>query len=337
MADSPPSTAVSPAPRPSRFLVSAALTVLVLCSAVLAVNLMVDPLWFLSGNRVFPQNYVFNERQSKLNRFLQAPASYDCLIFGSSRLTLLDERDIPGYRCFNFSFSGGRPEEFLAYARYARHAGATPRRVIVGVDWDSLEVKPGNEDLADYVRTLDPPPGIFRTYLTFGALDFSLRTLRRTSPKPRYYDAELVGAVLPHPERYEDAAKPAPSERPDLPTDRVVAVHQDLRAVFPDARFLAYVPPIAASTVTTAMDDGYLESYTRIMKQIASVYGTLYDLAIPSAITRSPDNTYDGSHFYPKVNAQLMRAMLAAVQSPGFRVDQGSLAAYRAAFRAPVP
>ena len=108
--------------------IAAALTI------IFAVNSAVDPLWFHGGNRLFPENYSFNERHAKTNHFMRDPKAYDCIVFGSSRLTLFDEREIDGFNCFNFSISDGRPDEFVNFAEYVSRFGNNINLVIVGVD-----------------------------------------------------------------------------------------------------------------------------------------------------------------------------------------------------------
>src|SRR5437764_14367146 len=74
-------------------------------AACFAVNCLVDPLWYLRGNVLSEINYPFNERLSKLVRFLPRMADYDCVIFGTSRATLLPAEKAKGYRCFNMALS----------------------------------------------------------------------------------------------------------------------------------------------------------------------------------------------------------------------------------------
>jgi hypothetical protein len=326
---------VTSAAVPGRFLTALATTALVVFAPVFTVNALVDPLWFFDGNQIFAGNYAFNERQAKLNRYLKSLDSYDCLIFGSSRLTLLDERGIEGYRCFNFSFSAGRPEEFLAYAEYARHVGAKPQLVIVGIDWESVtpDAGRGSENIPAYVRDLKTPPNPFVTYLSWDALSLSVRTLRRDSPLRRYYTADFVGAILPDAGFRPDGTMAGPWQ---APTDRVFGTHERLRRVFPDAHYIGYVPPIAASTVAKATDDAFLDAYTRVMKRISTLYDRFYDFAIPSAFTRDDANSYDGSHYSPAVNAKLAATALTGLPTAGFRVDEGSLEDYRAHWRAAI-
>src|SRR5258707_667213 len=98
-------------------------------AACFAVNCLVDPLWYLRGNVLTEINYPFNERLSKLVRFLPRMADYDCVIFGTSRATLLPEEKAKGYRCFNMAVSGGQASEYLLYADYLRQRRVAPRLI----------------------------------------------------------------------------------------------------------------------------------------------------------------------------------------------------------------
>jgi len=53
-------------------------------------------------------------------------AEYDCVIFGTSRSSLLPEEKIEGYRCYNLSVSDGTAPEYLRYAKYLWVAGTCP-------------------------------------------------------------------------------------------------------------------------------------------------------------------------------------------------------------------
>src|SRR5947209_16556701 len=103
-----------------------------------ALNCVIDPLWYLRGNIVGGINYPFNERLSKLNRLLPRLQDYDCVIFGTSRATLLPEEKVAGYRCFNLAFSDGQASEYLAYADYLRRHNFAPRLIMVDIRRDEL-------------------------------------------------------------------------------------------------------------------------------------------------------------------------------------------------------
>src|SRR5438046_10547431 len=85
----------------------------VIIAACFTVNCLVDPLWYLRGNILTEINYPFNERLSKLIYFLPRMQNYDCVIFGTSRATLLAEHKIEGYHCYNMAFAAGQRSEYL--------------------------------------------------------------------------------------------------------------------------------------------------------------------------------------------------------------------------------
>jgi len=284
------------------YIFAAALTA---ACGVLAVNSVVDPLWYWRGNIVTGENFAFNERFAKLNRFLRASDRYDCVILGSSRATLLDQTRITDYTCANLSFSSGVVSEFLATARYIKAQGFSPKLVIVGVDafnfWRSM--KP---NLTDFVKSGQPPPAWIPTYLTASALGFSVRALAGDSPYARAYDSNFVGRAN------EDAPTYMPPARDELiaKTWKFKPSRQEmffeLRDVFPEARFVGYVPPTSAwRTVEELHLTGYIDQYLGVMKAIAERFDAMYDFSAPSELTALPENTYDGSHFRANVNASV--------------------------------
>ena len=105
-----------------------AVTVGLIVGACFVFNCLVDPLWYLKGNVLTGVNYPFNERLATVIRFLPRLGDYDCVIFGTSRGSLLPEEKIDGYRCYNLSVSDGQASEYLLYAKYLREHGFAPRR-----------------------------------------------------------------------------------------------------------------------------------------------------------------------------------------------------------------
>ncbi|MHA1600111.1 MAG: hypothetical protein ACTSW2_04730 [Alphaproteobacteria bacterium] len=295
---------------------------------VLAINTAVDPLWYWRGNIVTGENFAFNERFAKLNRFLRTVDRYDCVIFGSSRATLLDQTRITDYRCANLAFASGVVSEFVATARYIKAQGFSPKLVIVGIDafnyWRSM-----NPNLTDFVKRGQPPPGWIPTYLTASALNFSLRTLSGVSPIARAYDANFIG--MPD--------KDAPIYRPPSRDEMVAKAWKfdasrkemffALREVFPEARYIGYVPPTSAwHTVQELHLTGYTGRYLEAMKSIADRFDVLYDFSVPSKLTMQPENTYDGSHFRAAVNASIVDALQDRSSNFGINVRSITVAEY---------
>jgi len=219
-----------------------------IAASCFALNCLVDPLWYLSGNILTAINHPFNERLAKLNRFLPRLKDYDCVIFGTSRATLLPEDKATEYRCFNLAISDGQASEYLLYADYLLKRGFAPRLLIVDIRRDDLigPVKP--PDVPDFVAAGDAPPSIFAIYLSLDALNFSIRTLRGDAPHHRYYDPEFHARLEVRSKRhYYNPPVPIKPQPPplDLHPERA-ALYIQLRQKFPAARAIAYLPPESA-------------------------------------------------------------------------------------------
>src|SRR3546814_13939979 len=119
--------------------------------------LLVDPLWYVRGNRLTGVNYLFNERLAKSNLLLQAPRRYDFVIFGSSRATLLDGRLIKDHTCFNYAFSLGQSYEYLQFARFAKQFGLDPSLVIVAIDGENFVQRTDGYNPPAFVRNRRRP------------------------------------------------------------------------------------------------------------------------------------------------------------------------------------
>ncbi|HMA14591.1 MAG: hypothetical protein ACM35H_04355 [Bacteroidota bacterium] len=324
-----------------RYLHRLAALAVSLSGLVVLLNLFVDPLWYWHGNQITGRNFPLNERLSRMNLLLQEPEAYDCLVFGSSRVGLLDHTRVAGYRCFNMTFSAGSVVEFLDYARYLADLGLRPRLVIVGVD--DYNYLPGllqPPETPDFVRHNEPPPGILTNYLSIDAARLSLRTLMQASDESRYYDSRMIGRVLETAPRFEPTKRLHTARSLDDLDPGRAALYRRLRRTFPEAAFWGYVPPISAWNVAEERyRAGVLDRYLDATAATARAFDRFYDFSAPSRLTRRTDNSYDGNHYFPWVNAIIAERLQAgsdASPADGFGLPVHALtrAQYGAAFRA---
>jgi len=283
----------------------------VIAAACFLVNCLVDPLWYLRGNVLTGINYPFNERLEKLNRFLPRMRDYDCVIFGTSRATLLPENEIKGYHCFNMAFSDGQASEYLLYGHYLRQRGFAPRLVIVDVKREEFIGPAQAPEVPDFIRTGDAPPSIFEAYLSLDALDFSIRTLRGDSPHHRYYDRNFAVnlEVRSKRHRYNPTGPITPMPPPfDVHPERA-ALYIKLRQEFPMAHAIGYIPPESPWRIAAFGLTGGLDAYLAAIGQIAGAYDEFLNFSIPSPITESKQDTYDGSHYSRAVNMRVAAAL----------------------------
>ena len=292
------------------WLVASALVVVAACFLV---NCLVDPLWYLRGNVLTDINYPFNERLAKIIRFLPRMKDYDCVIFGTSRATLLPADKIDGYRCYNMAFSDGQGTEYLAYAKYLRQRGFAPKLLIVDVKPEEFIGPTKPPEIPEFVRGGGASPSIFATYLSLDALDFSIRTLRKDAPHHRYYGKDFAAEleVRSKKHRFNPTVPIKPSPPPNDVHPERATLYVELREQFPEARAIAYIPPISAWTVAAFSLTGGLDAYLGALDEVAAAYDRFLNYAVPSPITAGKEGTYDGSHYSRAVNTRVVAAMLA--------------------------
>jgi hypothetical protein len=295
--------------------------VLVLLAAILGLNVLVDPLWFFGGDKLVPRNFAFDERTARAARFASEDKDYDCYIFGASRVSLMNENRFVGRRCFMFSFAAATPRELVAFAEYAKtFEKREPSLVIVGLD---------DFDFIDQADTFDVPtfvadkklPSFRDFYLSARVATWSIKTLLDQSPLERYYDTDLTGQVRTGARSFQAQHLTLPPGQHWHFSDTNVGVYAAFRRIFPNARLVSYVTPIAANRVLAYRRDGILPDYLRAIVDTAKHFDETYDFSIPSAVTTNPTLTYDGSHFYPVVGDQIAAAIQSHDSGFGVKVD----------------
>jgi hypothetical protein len=322
----------------SRYLVIVALTIAVLTGGVLAVNFIVDPLWFYQGNRLADYNHHFNERYSKLNVFLQDPEKYDCLILGSSTATLLNGKKIDGYTCHNVSFSRARLKEYTDYLRFMKQYMNGVKLVVVGFDGYLLVDKGSEEDQRTpaFLKNNGPLPSAFRAYIGLGPFTASIKNLLNYTVSGRYYDKSFSARLNPSAGRYrpEDEGFDANFQQRfshalgKFDTDKLRHI-RELRALAPDAKFVAYVPPIAAQYIAYLKLEKKLNGYLEAMYRSAEEFDAFYDFTVPSDFTKNPSNTNDGMHYTREINDEIAATIVDGNARFGIDVKNAALADYR--------
>jgi len=317
-----------------KYVASFVITIFVILLALQFVNYMVDPLWYYSGNRIFPENYTYHERYSKTNYYLRDPKKYDCILFGSSKVTLIDPRFIKNYTCFNFSFSGGTIVEFIDYLEYVKAVGVIPKLVIVGVDEDSFIENPLPRDVPEFILKKERTPPVLAAYISYDAINFSVRTLLKRSLRPRYYNASFVGDILPNAHPFNKKKAKAYVIRRDGEYYRQnLQYFEQLRANNPGMIFWGYVPPFSAYLYNEMEKTGALDKYLRLIYIAQKQFSKFYDFSVPGELTAGTHNTYDGMHFDHKTNENVINALNGSDLGNGINVKKMTLSEYLAAHR----
>lgn len=311
---------------------------------VLALNCAVDPLWHFNGNVVTGKNIAFNERESKLRRAQSQVAATDCVIYGSSRATLLDAGFFHQHRCYNMAVSGGTAAEFPYYADALSRMGGKPEFVVIGADDLSFFGVLSADNVPAWVREKRRAPRWYQDYLSIDALEFSIRALSGKSPIPRYYRPDFSIAIEEGRRVYRpDAADlMLDTKQPVTEVDgsqarepgEFLPAYQQLVAMTQADRVVIYVPPISLWAISDMVRKGELADYLEAIYQLTTLGWPVLDFSVPSAVTSDPSRTYDGSHYNLDVNRQIAAAVEtdSPTCGPCIRVDKVSLEQYRARF-----
>lgn len=324
----------------TRYLRTVSTVLLLGLVITLTLSLIIDPLWYHQGNRITQKNIGFNERVSKLNRLLANPDAFDCLIFGSSRTTLLNEPYFEESTCINMAVSLGMVGEFVAFAEYLSDRGIRPAKVYIGVDGFNFFTANVTQTVPEYVLDGGDPPHWLRSYLTLDALEFSIRGLAGKSPVPRYYTADFTVDIEPGRRVYRpDVGALRPDTERSLPTARPyrpdhLTLYQRLVDIYADSDVRFYVPPISLWRIDDFYRRGEIDGYLASIHAVGQLGRPLLDFSIPSSLTIDPTRTYDGSHYDLDANRSIAHSLETLTCDLCLPVHSLSLAEYRHAFNA---
>lgn len=302
----------------------------ILLASTLLVNLLLDPLWYGRGNRLEAKNFPFDERLSKTIWLSKTKAKgYDCLIFGSSRATLLRESLFADSTCFNYAFSAGTADEFLKYARYAKAQGLRPKTIYLGIDASNFKQSVSTADTSSIVLT-----PMYKAYLSFDLLQFSLRYILGQDMGPRYYNSQH--------EFESEVVKDLPPYQPEFDvrkSDQLcdaekVDVYREIADEFPEAKVVGFVSPVSSWYMVNFFYHygNVLDCYFDAVYQLSQEFESVYDFSIPSDITANPANSYNTDHYYPKIQDQVAIAIQGDVLAFGIDVDNYSEEEYRSMY-----
>ena len=306
-----------------------------LLGSVAVINWSIDPLWYSHGNILTGKNFAFNERISKTNLFFRTKeqVNYDCVILGSSRVTALRVSEFTQNKCFNYALKGGEIPDFVSYANFLKEEGIKPKVVYIGVDGLNFVEKERKEKQPVQIDSLQTKSPL-EAYLSADVLLFSTMTLLGISPDPgNYYDRDLEPVDFVNPPTYEpEFYKPASLQKCDLSS---VKTFVSLKEFFPNAKFIAYVPPISAwSMINDTYNRGLMDCHLSAFYELSQNFDAMYDFSIPSEVTKNPELTFDGSHYSVKTNNRIAEILQGKSDDNfGIRIDKYSFNDYRTIYR----
>lgn len=285
------------------------------------INLFVDPFWHWQGNQITNVNHGWNERTAKINRFLSKKDNYDCLILGSSRATLLQEKAITSHRCFNLSFSAATAAELLSYTQYVKSKGFIAKKIIIGLDSDNYFNHEPYKNLPRYIKNQQNPPSLISNYLSFDALTFSLKTLYGAYPLYRYYRDDFSSDILKLTPAYEPSWQRRKLKFGEYQPE-TIHFYQQIINTYPNADTDIYIAPVSVWELQSIKKHNKLTLYIKGQFLAAQLGVNVYDFSVPSAITAKTTNTYDGSHYDKATNLLIAKSIDSGELAFGIKLNQ---------------
>ena len=248
-------------------------------------------------------------------------------------MTALRKSEFTNHNCFNYALKGAELPDFVDYANFINNQGIEPDIVYIGIDGLNFVEKERKEQQPIEVESLQTKSPL-EAYLSADVLLFSAMTLLGLSPDPgNFYDQNFEPVDFANPPTYDPKFyNPAELQRCDLSS---VETFASLQEFFPNAKFVAYVPPRSAwSIVNDTYGRGLMDCYLLAFHELSQRFDAMYDFSIPSAVTKNPDNTFDGSHYSVTVNNRIAKILQGESDDTfGIRVDQYNFDDYRAIYR----
>lgn len=279
-----------------RYLATYASLIMLGLVGVFGLNWLTDPLWYGQGNRLSSKNFPFDERTSKTNLLLRSNIEdYDCIIFGSSRATMLRNSQFSENNCFNYAFSGSSIEEYIVYAKFVQERHPNLKRIYLGIDPFNFKQSVGTAKFE-----VKKPDSIYRSYLSFDLFMFSMDSLFNPMPGARYYNSQrnFESETV---DNWPDYKPVFDVRKSDQACDRdKINRYRELSNLFPDAEVIGFAAPISSWYVVNhlyAYGDT-LDCYLEATHQLAQEFTAVYDFTMPSPTTQDPSKSYNGGHYY---------------------------------------
>ena len=145
------------------------------------INFAMDPLWTFEHSHKYNQHQrARKERQQKSNVLYFRTPKYDTLLFGSSRITYMNQHKWDR-KTFNYAVSDMQPNEYNHYLNFAINEAKQPiKRVIIGLDFfGALTYSPLiSKDPQAIISPITKPLYRYKLLLSLDSLDYSFKNIK---------------------------------------------------------------------------------------------------------------------------------------------------------------
>ena len=353
----PPHVAASAVGQARRYCAILMGVTLLGAAAVAGVNAAIDPLaYFTHAHRLNRIQPVFDERAQKTNWLAARPDQFDAVLLGSSRSTYIDQRDFAPWRMFNYAVNAMWPGEYREYLDHvAAVNGRPPDLVVLGVDFfGSRRGIVGQWRPPEYYLKQIGDVGVMSSSLmSLHLLGRSIQTaalslgLIGSAEEMDYYDRnnirhfkQLINAdYRAHEVLHDLAAFKKAVYGHYIYNGDLRRLWTDLRAAYPNTRFLVFTTPISDPMFALMVQQGRLDDYGRWLADLTAAFGQVWDFMGLNSVTTDLSRYRDAQHFDPGIGRLIVDRLLERPLPPehedfGRRVTPGSLPSHLAYIRA---
>lgn len=312
-----------------------ALSAALFSSSIALLNYIVDPYWCFGHKIVIGKlQRGFDERQQKTNWLTFQGGDYDTLIFGSSRVTYLDTRDVPG-KAYNYSSSSMRPSEFTDYAKHfiAKNKGPV-RSIILGLSFFETngKTKTTFDDPTSYIKRASEAGFRYRSLLSFKLFKESISAIRNDiyNRAINNYDRkgkDLFIKRMPLPVSLSDLSRDIKSQLITYKSgsygDYEYKDNSDsydlLNDLVSGAKFNVFITPVTYYLLQLMMSEGRWDDYERWIRDLVKVYGEVWNFMYVNEVTSNVSKYYKDTHHYsPEISAVIVKKLYDLPVSPDF-------------------
>ena len=281
-------------------------------------NYTVDPFWcFEHQNTLNRYQKATNERQQKANYIYFTSKQYDTLLLGSSRTTHMNRHAFQGMEVFNFSASSMRPQEYKTYIDFVIHDAKQPiQNIIIGADFFGY-LSFGRficDNPTNIIQTTKTPFYRWKLLFSFNTLDNTFKNIRNTfipSERSDFYDRDEVKTMIRHTvdtRKYGEISKDVidftRTEYAGNPNPNYYQILSAIKNSYSSKRFIIYTTPISKPLFNKMVQMGHYPHYEQWLRDLVSIYGTVYHFMYLNPVTDSYIPYFkDSHHAYPETNA----------------------------------
>ena len=169
------------------------------------INFIADPFWAFQQSNIFNRVQLpFNEREQKTNYLTYHGRSFDSILIGNSRTTLINQNDFRNMKTFNYAVSAIAPSEFPGYIAYAlNRSGGRVNTVYISCSFASANCRIEQgvpKPPSYYIGMAMEPLHRLKMLTNLNLIPYSYRVIKENITQPKsgiHYDRNNIASMIP--------------------------------------------------------------------------------------------------------------------------------------------